>query len=64
MRRKLRRIDENRGNDAVAMGRDFADQRQMSGMQGAHCRHQADAEAISLPSGDLRAHIGNGAVNG
>jgi hypothetical protein len=46
------------------MQRDFTDQRQMSGVQCAHGWHKADAQVISLPSGDLRAHIGNGAVNG
>ena len=56
---ELLRIDEDGGDDPVALGPRRADQRHMPGVQGAHRRHQPDALARPAPPGELAPQIGD-----
>ena len=60
IRAELRRIDENRDDDAVRRLTRRVDERQMAGVERAHRRHKADA----LAGGAARAHIAAQFVDG
>jgi hypothetical protein len=59
MRRELRRVDEDRDDDAPGMALGFLDQRDMAFMQRAHGRHQRDLLAGFMPARDGLAHGGD-----
>ena len=54
---ELRRVDEDRGDDALAVALGDGDQRQMPGMERAHGRHQRHGLSRSPPFGDLRPQV-------
>jgi hypothetical protein len=60
MRRELGRIDENRHHHALGMFRCKLDQRDMAGMQGAHCGHERDTLALRAEAGERLFEIGAG----
>ena len=56
MRRELRRVDENRDDDASRMAPTFRHERDMAFMQGAHGRNQRDLFAGRMPAADRFTH--------
>jgi hypothetical protein len=61
---ELCRIDEERDDDAPAIGLGLSHERQMTVMQGAHGWHQADAVAGAAPGRDLLTQLGHAAERG
>ena len=57
---ELQWIDEERGNEQVAIGPRTVKQSSMSGMQGTHGRHASDSLAVLLGPADSFAEGGNG----
>ena len=60
---ELCRIDKDRRDDALALGLRCPDQRQMTVVQRAHRRHQADPLTGFSPPGDVTAQIDDGAYD-
>jgi hypothetical protein len=59
VRGELLRVDENRRYHMVAFGSRRTDQRQMTLVQRAHSRHQADPLAGFPPDGDMAPQTSN-----
>ena len=62
VRAELGRVDEDAGHDVVGVLAREVHQREMAGMQVAHGRHEADAQALAAPVADLRAQPVDGGV--
>ena len=59
MRRELRRVDEDRDDNALRMALAFADESDMALVQRAHGGDQRNLLAGGMPAGDGFAHRGD-----
>ena len=57
---ELQRIDEDAGDHEVGALAGFLHQRDMTGVEVAHGRHETDAFALAARAGDRGAQVGDG----